>query len=219
MSDVDEGNNPPPESNEVAEEKQAEDDAESFLERETQRRQQSLKLYLALLAIPVALGIVVLIFGRSDRRLVLDEIRTQAPPLVQREVGEQLKPTIKSEVQTQISPTLGEIDGLKTRQTQIEEVSGSLKTLQAETTATLRKDNEAFKSEVKSELRTLSGVNEKLNGLDALNERLNSLERQELDARLRDLATRLRNLENRVKMLEGREANNGNQIPQPRKTP
>jgi hypothetical protein len=227
MSQVDEGSNRrhEPENLGVAvvANSQPADEAASFVERETRGRKRLLRFYLMLLAIPVALAVVVLIFGRSDRRVVMDEIQTQAPPIVQREVGEQIKPTIKSEVQTQISPTLGEIDGLKTRQVQIEEAAGSLKISQEETTATLRKENEALKTELKNDLKKLdNGVNERLSNLGSINERLKKLEA--LDERLirlerQSIEGRLKNLETQIKELSGRRVNNGNQFPQPKKSP
>jgi hypothetical protein len=225
MSQVDEGSNRryEPETPGATVAASSEADAGAFVARETRRRKRLLRVYLLLLAIPVALGIVVLIFGRSDRRLVMEELQTQAPPIVQREVGEQIKPTIKSEVQSQMSPTFGEIEGLKTRQAQIEEAAGSLKISQEETTAALRKENEALKNEVKNELRTLdNGVNEKLNRLDAINERLNRLDA--LNERLirlerQSLNDRLNNLENRVKTIPGRGVIDAPRFPQKKNSP
>lgn len=114
MSQVDEGNARQRESESsevtIVRSSQPEDDAGSFVERETRRRKRVLRFYLMLLIIPVALAIVVLVYGRSDRRAVMDEIKVQAPPIVQREVGEQIRPTIETEVQKQISQPLVQID-------------------------------------------------------------------------------------------------------------
>jgi flagellar motility protein MotE (MotC chaperone) len=208
-----------------------EDETGQAVEREILRRKRLLRFYLLLLAIPVALGIIVLVFGRSDRRMVKEEIQTQAPTIVQREVGEQIKPTIKSEVQSevqsavqaQVGPALGQLDDLKTRQARVEEVAGSLSASQQETTTALRRENEALKSEVKNELRTLdSGVNQKLSKLDAVNEKLNRLDAindrlNKLDAindRLiklerQGIGDRLNKLENRVETLTVRPGING----------
>lgn len=172
MSDVDEGNNPPPESNKVAakvaEEKQAEDtqpegDAESFLEREIERRQQSLKLYLALLAIPVALGIVVLIFGRSDRQMVTDEINNKSANIVARELETQIQPNINQAVENinaavekRFSPTLTKIDNLNARQDEIQKTTGSLNASQQQLTTKLKSETDSLRNEI-------SGVNSNIN--------------------------------------------------------
>jgi hypothetical protein len=221
MAQVDVGNNRP-----------LEDETGRAVEREILRRKRLLKFYLLLLAVPVALGIIVLVFGRSDRRVVMDEIQTQAPTIVQKEVGEQIKPTIKSEVQSevqsqvqsevqsrvqsevqaQVGPALGQIDDLKTRQAKVDEVAGSLKASQQETATTLRRENEALKNEIKNDLKTLdNGVKEKLNKLDAINERLLKLERLRFE-------DRLNKLENRVESLTVRPGVNGfpQKDPQPR---
>jgi hypothetical protein len=171
---------------------QSVNEASAFIARETRRRKRLLKFYLALLAVPVALGIAVLIFGRSDSRLVMDEIKTQAPPIVQREVGEQLKPTIKSEVQTevgeqlrptvksevetQVNPALGMIDDLRKEQAQLKQADESLKASQENAVRTIK--NESGES-VRSQLAEL--------GVPAINNRLGKLEGQNLDARLRKL--------------------------------
>jgi uncharacterized phage infection (PIP) family protein YhgE len=142
-----------------------EDEAGSFLERETLRRKRMLRFYLALLAVPVALGIAVLVFGRSDRRLVLEEIKTQAPPIVKDAVGEQIAPTVKSEVQNQFAPTLEQIAGLQTQQAEVKnqldaaqqqvagvgqqqnQIASSLTATQQETAA-LRKESQSLKTQV-----------------------------------------------------------------------
>lgn len=144
----------------------AEDDAGSFLERETQRRKRMLRFYLALLAVPVALGIAVLVFGRSDRKLVMEEIRVQAPPIVQQQVGEQIAPTIKSEVQNQFAPTLEQIAGLQSQQGEVKnelaaardeinvveqrqnQTAASLRASQQETETALRRENQSLKTQI-----------------------------------------------------------------------
>jgi small-conductance mechanosensitive channel len=161
---------------EVIQGKQPEPEAKSFAERELQRRKRLLRFYLALLAIPVAIGVVVLIFGRSDSKLVMDEIKSQAPPIVRREVGEQIKPTIKSEVQSQVNPTLEQLDALKARQETIEKETGSLKDSQA----TITKLQDESKS-IRQDLDKLSsGINERLTAIEQLNlgNRVQSLERR-----------------------------------------
>ena len=105
---------PGPASN--AEGRGGDETTSSFVEREAKRRRRLLRFYLALLAVPVILGVALLIFGRSDRREIMDEIRKQAPPIVRSEIKEQVKPAIQSEVQTQVSSRLGEIGELKARQ-------------------------------------------------------------------------------------------------------
>ena len=109
-------------------------DKPTFADRETQRRKRQLRLYLALLAIPIAVGIVILIYGRSDSQMVTDEIRKQASPVVEKEIREQIKPTIQSEVETQVSSikpalqseiktqlsdSLNQIDQVKTEQARL----------------------------------------------------------------------------------------------------
>jgi hypothetical protein len=235
MAQVDVGNTRP-----------IEDENGRAVEREILRRKRLLRFYLLLLAIPVALGIIVLVFGRSDRRVVMDEIQTQAPTIVQREVGEQIKPTIQSEVQNQVQnriqsevqaqvgPALGQLDDLKMRQAKVEEVAGSLSASQQKIAASLRSENESLKNEVKSDLRTLdSGVNQKLSKLDAVSEKLNRLDAinarlDKLDAindrliRLeqQSIGDRLNKLENRVESLTTRPGVNGfpQKDPRPRVT-
>ena len=90
--------------------------ASSFVERETLRQKRLLRFYLSLLLVPVILGVAILIFGRSDRRVVTDEIKKQAPTIVRTEIQEQVRPAIQSEVKTQVSSSLGEIGEMKARQ-------------------------------------------------------------------------------------------------------
>ncbi|HUQ33198.1 MAG TPA: hypothetical protein VM095_13840 [Pyrinomonadaceae bacterium] len=173
-----------------------EDETGAAVEREIRRRKRLLRLYLMLLIIPVALGIIVLIFGRSDRRLVTDEIQTQASTIVQKEIGEQIKPTIQSEVQNQVAPTLGQIDELKTRQDA--------------TAKALREENNYLKYQLH---QLNSDVIEKLNKLDAFNDRLIRLERQRFE-------DRIKKLENRIESLSVRPGVNGfpQKDPNPRVT-
>jgi ABC-type lipoprotein release transport system permease subunit len=193
-------------------------DAEiSFVERETRRRKRLLRFYLAMLAIPVALGIVVLIFGRSDSRMVIDEIKTQAPAIVKSAVGDQIKPTIKEEVKNQINPTLEQLGTLQTRQEKVEETTGSLKASQEETSTRLQRDNEALRSDLG---KLDQGISEKLNK-----------ERQDLINERQALEKRVKTLEQQVKAISTprRTTNNMNRIqispqeqiiiPQQEKTP
>lgn len=182
MAQVDEGGTRRPEFESLSRGSvasvQAEDEAGSFLERETTRRKRTLGLYLALLAVPVALGIAVLVFGRSDRRLVLDEIKTQAPPIVQKEVGEQIAPTIRSEVQSQFAPTLEQIAGLQNQQGEVRnelatarseinaveaqqnQTAASLRASQQETATALRKENQSLKTELETVAGSVRGSQE-----------------------------------------------------------
>lgn len=98
-----------------------EDEGLSFVERETRRRKRLLRFYLAMLAIPVLLAATVLLFGRSDRQMVTEELKSQTPALVREAAGEQFAPAIQTEVQNQITPTLGQINELKARQDSIVE--------------------------------------------------------------------------------------------------
>ena len=88
----------------------------SFVEREARRQKRMLTLYLLLLLVPLLLGIALLKFGNSDRQMVLEEIRKQAPPIVRSQIQEQVKPAIQSEVQTQVTSSLGDIGEIKERQ-------------------------------------------------------------------------------------------------------
>jgi signal transduction histidine kinase len=88
----------------------------SFVERETRRQKRMLRVFLALLMIPLILGVALLVFGRSDRQAVLDELRKQAPPIVRSEIQEQVRPAIQSEVKTQVTSSLGVISEIKERQ-------------------------------------------------------------------------------------------------------
>jgi hypothetical protein len=162
-------------------------EAISFVERETRRRKRLLRFYLAMLAIPVALGIVVLIFGRSDSRMVIDEIKAQAPPIVKEAVGDQIKPTIKDEVKNQITPTLEQLGTLKTRQDKVEETTGSLKASQEETSTRLQKENEAIKSDLG---KLDQGIKETLDK-----------EKQDLIRERQALEDRVKNLEERVRAI------------------
>jgi chromosome segregation ATPase len=62
------------------------------IEREIRRRQRLLRFYLALLAIPLVVGVVFLSFGRSDRQLVQDEVRAGVAPVHQR--FEEIQPAL-----------------------------------------------------------------------------------------------------------------------------
>jgi hypothetical protein len=219
----------------VIDNRQTEDETGRAVEREILWRKRLLRFYLLLLIIPVALGISVLVFGRSDRRMMKEEIQTQAPTIVQREVGEQIKPTIQSEVQsevqsavqtqvqsevqTRVGPALGQLDDLKTRQDKVEEVIGSLSASQQKIAALLRSENEALRNELRTldsgvnrKLSKLDAVSEKLNRLDAINDKLNKLDA--INERLirlerQSLADRLNKLENRVESLTVRPGANG----------
>jgi len=107
----------------------------SFVERETQRQKRMLGFYLSLLMIPVLLGVAVLIFGRSDRRVVTDEIKQQAPTIVRGEIQEQVRPAIQNEVQTQVSSSLRVIGELKARQESLTNEVNQIKTSDARLTA------------------------------------------------------------------------------------
>lgn len=140
-------------------------EASSFVERELRRRKRLLRFYLALLAIPVALAVAVLIFGRSDSKLVMEEIRSQAPPIVLQEVGEQIKPTVRSEVHNQLNPTLGQLNELKARQENIEKETGPLRDSQA-TITRLEEENRALREDLN---KLSSGINERLIAIERLN--------------------------------------------------
>jgi hypothetical protein len=217
---------------EVTQDPQAGDDAAaagSFVEREIRRRKRLLRLYLLLLVIPVALAIVVLIYGRSDRRIVMDEIKAQAPPIVQREVGQQIRPTIETEVQKQISQPLEQIDGKinevaqsKVSQaeiTRIEEENKSLrneltvkidevdkaKASREEVTKTVQAGNESLRNEVNNRLIQSSVSREEFDRLSAENKAL----RNELNNLKSGLETRMQALQQRVLALS-----NQRRIPQ-----
>lgn len=222
MSQVDEGSTRQREREsatiEVLRNSQAEDEAGSFVERETRRRKRLLRLYLTLLIIPVALAIVILVYGRSDRRIVIDEIKAQAPPIVQKEVGQQIKPTIETEVQKQISQPLEQIDSkinevaqTKVSQEEINKIQGEnaalrnelsvkidevdkAKASREEVTKTVQAGNEAIKSELNNRF-TLAGVSrEDFNRLQEENKSL----RTELNDVKTGLERRIQALQQRV---------------------
>jgi hypothetical protein len=219
---------------------QPEDDAGSFVERETRRRKRLLRFYLLLLIIPVALAIVILVYGRSDRRVVMDEIKAQAPPIVQREVGEQIRPTIETEVQKQISEPLTQIDTkinevAQTKVSQeelskiqdenaalrnelsvkIDEVDKS-KASRDEVTKTVQAGDEALRNEVNNRF-VQSGVSrEEFNRL--LEE--NRVLRTELNNVKNGLEGRIQALQQRVISLSNRRIRTGEIIkPQPQEPP
>jgi hypothetical protein len=231
MSQVDEGSRRQPESSGLAIEvggspQMTEAGSESFLERETRRRKRLLRLYLALLIIPIALAILVLVYGRSDRRVVMDEIKVQAPPIVQREVGEQIAPTIKTEVQKQISQPLEQIDTKinevaqsKVSQEEINKIQGEnaalrnelsvkidevdkSKASREEVTKTVRAGNEAIRSEVNNRLIQSGVSREEFNRLreenKSLRNELNNV-RNGLEERIQALQKRVVALSNEVK--------------------
>lgn len=227
MSQVDEGNTRgrDGETSEVTvvRSSQPADDAGSFVERETRRRKRLLRFYLMLLIIPVALAIIILIFGRSDRRVVMDEIKAQAPPIVQREVGQQIRPTIETEVQKQITQPLEQIDTkinevaqTKVSQEEITKIQGEnaalrnelsvkidevdkAKASREEVTKTVQAGNEALRNEVNNRF-VQSGVSrEEFNRLQeenkALRTELNSI-KNGLEGRIQALQQRVISLSN-----------------------
>ncbi len=238
MSQVDEGSTRQRESEPIAVEAvsvpQAEGEAGSFVERETRRRKRLLRFYLMLLIIPVALAVIVLVYGRSDRRVVMDEIKAQAPPIVQREVGEQIRPTIETEVQKQISQPLEQIDSkinevaqTKVSQEEINKIQGEnaalrnelsvkidevdkSKASREEVTKTVQAGNKAFRAEV-NKVFVQSGVSrEEFNRLRDENRSL----RNELNDVKNGLERKFQALQQRVISLS-----NDREIlkPQPRK--
>ena len=165
-------------------------DAATFVERETRRRKRLLRFYLALLIIPVALAIVVLVFGRSDRRVVMDEIREQAPPIVQRELGERIEPTIRTEVQKQITQPLEQIDS------KINEVAQS-KASREEVTKTVEAGNESLRNEINSKFVQPGVSREEFNRLLEENKSL----RNELNNVKSNLEEKFQALQKRVIIL------------------
>jgi hypothetical protein len=244
MSQVDEGRprQREAESSEVTvvRSSQPEDEASSFVERETRRRKRLLRFYLLLLVIPVVLAIVILVYGRSDRRVVMDEIRAQAPPIVQREVGEQIRPTIETEVHKQITQPLEQIDTkinevaqTKVSQEELNKIQGESAALKnelsvkidevdkskasrEEVTKTVQAGNDALRSEVNNRF-VQSGVSrEEFNQLREENRVL----RNELNNVKSGLEGRIQALQQRVISLSnGRIRPNDGIQPNPRRTP
>ncbi len=219
---------------------QAQDDAGSFVERETRRRKRLLRFYLMLLIIPVALAIIILVFGRSDRRVVMDEIKAQAPPIVQREVGEQIRPTVETEVQKQISQPLVQIDNkinevaqTKVSLEEINKIQGEnaalrnelsvkidavdkTKASREEVTKTVQDGNEALRNEVNNRFVQSSVSREEFNRLREENRVL----RNELNNVKNGLEERIQALQRRVISLSNdRGRTNEVNNPQPQKTP
>jgi hypothetical protein len=219
---------------------QPEDDAGSFVERETRRRKRLLRFYLMLLIIPVALAIVILVFGRSDRRVVMDEIKAQTPPIVQREVGEQIRPTIETEVQKQISEPLTQIDTkinevaqTKVSQEEISKIQGENAALRNElsvkidevdktkasredVTKTVQQGNDAIRKEVNNRFVQSDVSREDINQLREENKEL----RTELNNVKNGLERRIQALQQRVISLSnGRTGTDEVRRPQPQRTP
>lgn len=164
-------------------------DKPTFADRETRRRKRQLRFYLALLAIPIAVGIVILIFGRSDSQMVTDEIRKQASPVVEKEIREQIKPTIQSEVETQVSSIKPALQSeIKTQLSESLNQIDQVKTEQAR----LANDVNVLKSsEVKltpEDLTTIRQSREMLNQL------------QKKDVHIQKLQSRIDFLERRMKV-------------------
>jgi uncharacterized coiled-coil DUF342 family protein len=226
MAQVDKGGNRPPEVVSLPRDPnappQAEDDAGSFLERETLRRKRLLRFYLALLAVPVALGIIVLVFGRSDRQLVMEEIKTQDPPIVQKEVGEQIAPTVKSEVRNQFAPTLEQIAGLQSQQGEVKnelaatrqqvagvgqqqnQIATSLTAAQQETAA-LRKENQSLKSQIETAAGSARAAQETTAALRRESESLKTEVRSQiraLDSGVNQKLSRLEGLDEKLNRLD-----------------
>jgi regulator of replication initiation timing len=181
---------------------QADAEALSFVERETRRRKRLLRFYLLLLAIPVAVGVAVLIFGRSDTRLVIDEIKTQAPAIVKSAVGDQIKPTIKEEVKNQISPTLGQIDS------KISEVAQSSKTSLEEANKKLQAENESLKTELNNKINDVAQSRVSREELQKQNESLKTELNSSRDAAIQGISQRLgqiqTGLEGKIRVLQQR---------------
>lgn len=170
----------------------------SFVEREARRRRRLLRFYLLLLIIPIALAIVVLVFGRSDRTLVIDEIKSQAPSLVQREVGQQIRPTIQSEVKNQISPTLGQIDG------KINQVAETSKVSLEETNKRLQEENEALKTELNNKINEVAQSRVSREELQKENENLKTEINNSRQADLRVINQRVEQIQQFQRGLEGK---------------
>ncbi len=244
MSQVDEGSTRQRDSETsevtVVRSSQPGDDAGSFVERETRRRKRLLRFYLMLLIIPVALAIVVLVYGRSDRRVVMDEIKAQAPPIVQREVGEQIRPTIETEVQKQISEPLTQIDTkinevaqTKVSQEEINKIQGEnaalrndlsvkidevdkSKASREEVTKTVKDGNEAIRNEVNNRFVQSSVSREEIDKLRQENEAL----RTELNTVKNGLERRMQALQQRVISLSNDRIRTDEIIrPQPQRPP
>lgn len=159
------------------------DEGLSFVERETRRRKRLLRFYLAMLAVPLLLAAAVLLFGRSDRQMVREELKTQAPAVVRQVAGDQFAPAIQTEVQNQITPTITQINELKTSQAAIAEevktLSASNAKLTPEDVETIRQSGERFARQetaikelqtqtaaISSQLRNLSDIQGKLDRLE-----------------------------------------------------
>lgn len=159
---------------------QLEDEADSFVAREASRRKRLLRFYLILLAVPVALAIAVLIFGRSDRQVVMETIEREAPAIVQEEVGNQVQPAINAEVKNQIAPTLNEIKGL-------EQKTDMLSNSQKEIEVSLRNEAQSLRSKIDDKANTVSVETQaKINRLEA------------------DSIRKLTAIENKIRALEDR---------------
>jgi DNA repair exonuclease SbcCD ATPase subunit len=171
----------------------SEDEALSFVERETRRRKRLLRFYLAMLAVPILLAAAVLLFGRSDRQMVTEEIKTQAPAVVRQAAGDQFAPAIQTEVQNQITPTLGQINELKTRQDSIAE---EVKTLSASNAKLTPEEVETIRQSGQRLSRQDTAIAELQNATRQSGERLANQ-----DAAIRELQTQTASISGQLKNL------------------
>ena len=197
-----------------------EDAGMSFVEREMRRRKRLLRVYLALLIIPVLLGIAVLVFGRSDRQMVAEELKNQTPSVVRETVGTQVAPAIQTEVEKQIAPTLGQINELKTRQ---DSIADEVKTLSASTTKLSPEEVEVIRQSgarlakqdaVISELQTATRqsqerFNRQETMISNIQKQNESIRNQMRELNLSDINAKLGRLEREIKVLSGRLNNGG----------
>lgn len=159
-------------------------DTSSFVEREMRRQKRILRFYLLLLLVPVILGIAILIFGRSDRRVVTDEIKKQAPTIVRSEIQDQVRPAIQTEVKTQVSSSLGEIGELKTRQESLTNEVNQIKSSDARLTP----------EEINVIKRSSAILLQREAEIKRLYERVETLEGQMKNQKLEDRPGRLREM-------------------------
>jgi len=113
-------------------------DVELRVEKEIARRKRLLKVYLILLSIPVAICIIFLRYGRSDRAVVTREVRQEFAP-VQGRLASAEEAAI--DLQSQLSATKSRIN---VTENQVKQVSAL--------TAAVQQDNRAMSQVIKDQI-------------------------------------------------------------------
>ncbi|HEU4593620.1 MAG TPA: hypothetical protein VFS10_00535 [Pyrinomonadaceae bacterium] len=77
-----------------------------FVEAERRRRRSTLRFYLALLVVPVALAAAGLLLARGDKPVSEEALRRQVTPIVEHKVDEQMRPVVEQKFGGQIDAVI-----------------------------------------------------------------------------------------------------------------